>query len=145
MNRSNGPLLTFDRSAAMSASEAVADRRRPPLMRVASHRSCTMCKIAVGPTLICLTLFGHIRYKFDEYLMLLGWMTKGGRVVLALLIAISLICGGVLGLAVFASYGLAEKSRQVRAGFREWPPCPSYPDPRLNCSDTADKAKADKP
>lgn len=77
--------------------------------------------------------------------MSLGWMTKGWRVVFVLSIAISLICGGVLGLAVYVNYGLAEKSRQIRAGFREWPPCPSYPDPRLNCSGEADKARVDKP
>lgn len=77
--------------------------------------------------------------------MPLGWMTKGRRVFFALLIAISMIGGGVVCLAVIASYGLAEKSRQVRAGFSEWPPCPSYPDPRLNCSDKADKAAADRP
>lgn len=72
-------------------------------------------------------------------------MTNGRRVFFALVIATSLICGGVLGLAAYVNYGLAEKSRQVRAGFREWPPCPSYPDPRLNCSDEADKATPDKP
>jgi hypothetical protein len=77
--------------------------------------------------------------------MSLGCMTKGRRVVFALVIATSLICGGVCCLALWVSYGLAEKSRQVRANFREWPPCPSHPDPRLNCSDKADKAETDKP
>ena len=77
--------------------------------------------------------------------MSLGCMTKGRRVVFALVIATSLICGGVYCLALWISYGLAKKSRQVKANFREWPPCPNYPDPRLNCSDKADKAEADKP
>jgi hypothetical protein len=49
-------------------------------------------------------------------------MTKGWRVFFALLTAVSLICGGVACLTLIVSHGLAEKSRQVRAGFREWPP-----------------------
>jgi hypothetical protein len=58
------------------------------------------------------------------------YVTKGQCVTFALVIA--LLCGGVWTMAEFSS-GMDEKYRHVRGNFRQWPPCPDFPDPKLNC------------